>query len=166
MGIGKDSIIPGLFTPMEQLVAERRQRRQAVSGIKLSVVTLKDTGWSAKCPFTQLFQRIYVTKMGIRSCSAINCSNNSKWNKDLSFFSFPKDPKRWGVTYIPWVYLCFAAQKFLLTTCDLFIKYLRCLYHWYYTGHFRWQVMYQPNGYMALWLNSCVLVIPWNYRSS
>ncbi|KAK4310629.1 hypothetical protein Pmani_017817 [Petrolisthes manimaculis] len=32
--------------------------------------------------------------MGITGCSAINCSNNSKWNRDLSFFRFPKDPKR------------------------------------------------------------------------
>ena len=27
------------------------------------------------------------------------------------------------------------------------------LCHWYYTGNFRWHVMYQPNGYMTLWLS-------------
>ena len=34
---------------------------------------------------------VIVATMGIIACSAISCSNNSKWNRELSFFRFPKD---------------------------------------------------------------------------
>ena len=51
-----------------------------------------------------LFLWMCYVNMGIRHCSAINCTCNSKWNKDLTFFRFPKDPKRWdnGLLSSPW----------------------------------------------------------------
>ncbi|XP_066965663.1 52 kDa repressor of the inhibitor of the protein kinase-like [Macrobrachium rosenbergii] len=63
--------------------------------------------------------------MGITGCSAPNCSNNSKWNKDQSFLRFPKNPERLKM----WLQAC-RLQDIMKVTADYAYKNLRlCTNH-------------------------------------
>lgn len=88
-------IITGYFTPMRELVAARRQRRQAASLIKQSAVTLKPLGEAIVIHSVNFLLVRALPRCDLGRALQCILLKNSKWNKDVSFLRFPRDTKRW-----------------------------------------------------------------------